>query len=164
MPEIKLTITAPKNLPSGKDFAQAIQKAAQKTAKLAQRDLESTVRTWDSKPDFEIETSESEGDYTVAAGTDDPVYNYVDQGTKQHVIRPKRSRYLRFYSGYRPKGKTGVIGSQSGGASGNPVFSTIAQHPGFSGRKFTILIAKRRQKTLEQEVSQVIAKVARTAE
>lgn len=161
MPNISLKAISPKGLPKTKDFVQAIEKAVRNSAALTLRDLESTVKTWDTKVTFDVTITQSGNDYSVVAGTDSDVYKWVDSGTKPHTIKPKRSRYLRFLSGYRAKGRTGIIGSRAGGSYGDTVFSKGVNHPGFAGRRFTILIAKRRQKTIVQEIAQEIAKVTR---
>lgn len=162
MPTIKLQAIKPGKLPSGADYEKAFQQGAQRGAALVLRDLEVTVRTWTHKPAFDVTITQSKGDYSVTAGTDSDIYGFVDSGTKAHVIRPKRSKYLRFSSGYRAKTRVGIIGSQQGGAFGSDQFAAQVFHPGFPGRNFTKNIARRRQVSIQQEVSQAIAKVART--
>jgi hypothetical protein len=102
------------------------------------------------------------GAYRVTTGTNAKIYGFVDEGTKAHVILPKRSKYLAFSSGYKAKTRVGIIGSEPGGSFGESVFAAKVHHPGFPGRKFTITIGKRRQVTLNQEVSHAIALVNRT--
>lgn len=132
-----------------------------KTARLAERDYDSTTRTWDHKVKFEVEVTQNGANYEVTAGTHDKIYGFVDAGTKAHIIRPKRSKYLSFSSGYRAKTRVGVIGSQPGGSFGDTVLAQEVHHPGFPGRQFTVRIKQRRQKTIEQETAQAVAKVAR---
>lgn len=157
-------VTGPKKLLTSADFQKTIEKAALKTASLTKGDLESTTRTWQRKPKFTVETSETSDSYVVVAGTDDDIFGYVDQGTGPHVIRPRRSPYLRFMVGGRPKTRPGVIGSESG-APGNAWRSAFfVLHPGVAKRDFTGKIRSRRQKTIEQEVSQGVAKLLRSVE
>lgn len=159
---VKLAIKAlkPANLPTAQEYLAAIEKATYKSAGLILRDFEATVRTWDKKPTFDVTITNQGGDYSVTAGTDNEIYGYVDAGTKPHVIRAKRSKYLRYSSGYKAKTRVGVIDSNDGGASGDDVFSKEVHHPGFPGRKFSERIQKRRQTTVAQEISAGIAKVA----
>lgn len=161
MPSIRLDAIKPGKLPTPQEYLAVMKKAVQKSADLTRRDLESTTRTWDHKPKFAVIVEQNATLFSVFAGTNDDIYRYVDEGTKPHDIKPKRSKFLRFSSGYKAKGKTGVIGSQEGGSSGDDVFSRGVHHPGFAGRHFTVLIAKRRQKTIVQEIDQALAKVAR---
>lgn len=161
MPSIRLNAIKSGKLPTAQDYATAMKKAVLKTADLTKRDLEATTRTWVHKPKFAVIVEENATLYSVFAGTNDDIYRYVDEGTKAHDIKPKRSKYLRFGSGYKTKTRVGVIGSQAGGSFGDSVFSRGVHHPGSKARGFTILVARRRQKTIEQEIDQALAKVAR---
>ncbi len=160
MPVLKIKALKPAALPTADEYLSAIEKATYKSAGLLLRDLEATVRTWTKKPTFDLTITQANGDYSVTAGTDDEIYGYVDAGTEAHEIKPRRSKYLRFSSGYRAKTRVGVIGSTNGGSFGSDVFSKGVLHPGFPGRQFTEKIQKRRQTTVEQEISSGIAKVA----
>lgn len=162
MPTIQFKAIKPGKLPTSQEYAAAMKKAVQKSADLTMRDLQATTRTWKHKPKFAIFVDENATGFMVSAGTNDAIYGYVDEGTKPHDIKPKRSKYLRFSSGYKAKTRVGIIGSQEGGSFGDSVFSQGVHHPGFPGRHFAVLIAKRRQKTIEQEIDQALAKVART--
>lgn len=163
MPTLKLKALKPPKMPTGAQYATAMQKRVQKTAALTLRDLEATTRTWNHKVAFDVTITQTGANYGITAGTDDTIYGYVNNGTKPHIIRPKRSKYLRFSSGYKAKTRVGIINSYPGGAFGSDVFSALVHHPGYPGRRFTQTIQKRRQKTAEQEISQGIAEVARTA-
>lgn len=164
MASLKLQSIKPKNMPKGKEYLQALEKSVQKTAGLVLRDLESTVKTWKHKPTFDVTITHTGNDYAITASTDDKPFVYVEAGTKPHIITPKRSKYLRFSSGYKAKTRPNVINSYPGGAFGSDIFAKSVRHPGFPGRHFTKAIASRRQKTLEQETSQAIAIIARKAE
>ena len=161
MPLFKLTAIKPPKLPTGEEYLKAIQAAVYKSAGLTLKDLQSTVSSWSNKPKFDVTITKTGNDYSVTAGTDDVIYGYVNNGTKPHDIKPRRSKYLRFSSGYVAKTRVGIIGSIPGGAFGSDMFSKGVFHPGFPGRKFVDAIQKRRQVTTEQEISQAIAKVNR---
>lgn len=161
MPTLKLQAIKPPKVPTGEEYAAAMKKAVDKSAALVLKDLSATTRTWKTKVAFDVTITQQGDDYSVTAGTDNQIYQWVNDGTKAHAIRPKRSRYLRFSSGYKAKTRVGIIGSVDGGSFGNDVFSRGVQHPGFIGRKFAEKIQQRRQVTTVQEISQGIAKVAR---
>lgn len=110
-----------------------------------------TVATWNDKPKFESEISLSGGDAMVLTGptgSDEAVqhFEWVDQGTKPHIIRPRRGRVLRFSSKFTPKTRKGWIGSQRGGPSGDPVYAPVVHHPGTQARELSEAIQKRRKK------------------
>lgn len=164
MPSLKLKVLTPKHMPTGAEYLKAAEKAAQQTAGLVLQDFRSTTRTWKHKPKFDITITNQGGDYTIGAGTDDPIYMWVSEGTKPHTIRAKRSPYLIFQGGYRAKTRVGIIGSNEGGRDPNGEWFRKKQvkHPGFKGRRFIKLIQSRRQKTLEQRMRQEFALVERT--
>lgn len=141
---------------------KALKDSVYKTASLTQRDLQSTTRTWDHKPKFDITITQQGENYIIAVGTDNLIYLFVSEGTKPHIIAAKRSPYLIFQSGYRAKTRVGIIGSQEGGAFGEMQFRKKVKHPGSKARKFIAKIQERRQKTLLQEGTQAVAKVNRT--
>ena len=140
---------------------KAIKDAFRKTMKLAEQDYKSSVNTWEHKPKFEFVEPEGKN-YKITVGTNDNIFGWVDKGTKPHRIPKFGSKYLRFSSGYRAKTRVGIIGSNPGGAFGATVSAMSVQHPGTEARKFTVTIRKRRQVTMEQEVSHAVAKVNRT--
>lgn len=139
-----------------------MEQAVLKSARLVESDFKSTTRTWEHKPQFVTQVAQSGNDYVVVSGTDSAIFLYVDAGTRPHIIKAKRSKYLAFQGGYRAKTRVGIIGSQEGGAFGEMQYAQQVKHPGTKARKFTVRIQARRQKTIEQEVSQAIAKINRT--
>src|SRR5689334_10341387 len=54
MPSLKLSATTPKNIPQAKEYLRAIEAANRKTTNLVKRDLQSTVKTWDHKVEFDV--------------------------------------------------------------------------------------------------------------
>jgi hypothetical protein len=163
MPKLSLKAITPKHLPSSKEYAKVIKAAVMKSARLVERDYEATTRTWSSKnkPRFDVTVDESGGDYSITAGTDSLLYKWTDEGTKPHIIRPRRSKFLRFRVGGRAKTTPNVIGSQAGSRGDSWRTADFVLHPGTRARNFTKRIKERRQKTVEQEISQGIAQVAR---
>lgn len=161
MTRLRIKAIVPAHIPTTEEYLKAILRAVHRTAGLVERDLESTTRTWNHKPHFRRVESKGKN-LTITIGTDNLIYHFVDHGTKAHKITAKRSKYLRFSSGYRAKTRPNIIGSQDGGSFGDDQFAQSVNHPGFPGRKFIITIQKRRQVTLNQEVSHEIAKVNRT--
>jgi len=69
----KLKAIKPGAMPTGQEYAKAMQKAVEKAASLALRDLEATTRTWVHKPAFDVTITEQGGSYGVTAGTDDAI-------------------------------------------------------------------------------------------
>jgi len=147
--------------PKGKLFdlpkiEQAVKEAMQEVAEDAKADYERTVSSWNHKPTFEI-TPTKDG---AIVGTEDQIYEYVDEGTRPHTIQIKNARVLRFRGGYRAKTRPGVIGSGSGGASGDFVYTNKPiQHPGTKARRFTQMVQRKAQNSLPVVVAQKLGGV-----
>jgi hypothetical protein len=72
--------------------------------------------------------------------TDDEIYNYVDKGTRAHIIRPRNANVLAFQGGYQAKTMPRVIASRPGGRSGPTVYAMEVHHPGTKAREFSKII------------------------
>lgn len=94
--------------------------------------LEKTVQTWNNKPSWNVEKTR-EG---FKMGTSDPVYNYVNSGTRPHSIRPQGARAMQFKTGYTSKTTPNSGQSSSGGGSGDTRYSKAVMHPGTAARNF----------------------------
>lgn len=118
---------------------QAVQKGMREAAEAVKADAEKSTATWKHKVNFIIQ---QDGPNFIIA-TNDEIYGYVDEGTKPHVIVPKRGRVLRFAAGGRPKTTPGKLTSGSGSAGGDIVFTPRVNHPGTKARLFTKQLAER---------------------
>lgn len=136
---VKLKVLKPQTLKQ-KEMRLELLNGLRAAARAVEKDYKATVSTWNKKPKFEtvIALGKTKAEFLV--GTDDPIYRYVDEGTKPHIIRPRRAKVLRFSSGYTPKTQPNVIGSSAGGASGSEVFSAVVNHPGTEPRNFSKVI------------------------
>jgi len=128
------------------------------------KEYEKTTASWRVKPKFEtmIGLTRAEG-ASVFVGTDDEIYGYVDQGTRPHVIRPRRARFLRFRTGYKAKTSPRKIGSGPGGASGPVRFAKIVHHPGTQPREFSPTIRKRRRRKFTRRMVKAMQAGAKKA-
>jgi len=125
-----------------RDVRQRVMKQVSRTAgREALRRYRRTVISWSRKPHFEDVYETTPDSATVLVGTDDPIYGYVDRGTRPHIIEPIGEGYpLRFQSGYRAKTMPGFLGSGQGGPEGPTVRAMRVRHPGTKPRRFTEMI------------------------
>lgn len=144
-------------------YKREIDRAVEYTLQAVKRDLEKTVQTWNKKPEFVTESKYQGGSRIITAYTDNQVYNWLDQGTKPHIIRPKRARMLAFQSGYTAKTSAapGAFIAKSGGPSGAWRYAKQVNHPGTKARKFYQKIQLRNQKRLEMELETALALAAK---
>lgn len=134
--------------------------ALRKQATPIRADFRETVKTWKRKPKFETKVSLAGSRMTVTVYTTDPIYGYVDKGTKPHVIRPVKAKALHFVTGYSAKTTPRVIGSREGGADGDEVFTKEVQHPGTKAREFDKIIARKWQRKFRSEMSKFLKDIA----
>lgn len=127
------------NLPRYKEMTAVLQTSVSKMANRIQKDFESTVATWEHKVVFQQEIV----GWRIEVFTTDPIYGYVDQGTRPHIIRPKRAKRLAFASAFTPKTKPGVLGSTADSHGPVDTFRQEVHHPGTEAREFTEAIAKK---------------------
>jgi hypothetical protein len=155
MIKLKAIRPAPDAL-SPRKYERAIETALGIVAVTAVQEFQQTTRSWRHKPTFRIA---KDGDDRVTVGTDDEVYGYVDQGTRPHVIRPRRGRFLRFQAGARAKTTPGSL-SSGGGGGGVTTFRRGVNHPGTKARGFSELIARRAEGRVLDEVTRQLRKAA----
>lgn len=144
--------TSKLNLPS---LLEIVNKEARKEAEKIQKEFGGTVKTWKKKPKFTI-TMQEGGSYEI--GTDNPIYGFVDQGTKPHIIRAKNAPYLSFYrTGFVSKTKPNSLNNRAG-RKATQDFTQVKQvnHPGTEPRNFTKLIRNRSQKRYPVNVAKAI--------
>lgn len=113
-------------------------------------DLARVTQTWQHQPVF-FEQKQRAQAGNLSSGeiritTNDRIYRFVDEGTRPHIIRPKKpGGVLVFRGGYVAKTIPGYIVSRAGGATGDTVFARVVYHPGTKPRKFTQTIMQRWQ-------------------
>lgn len=133
-------------------FAAAARQGMQDAAQDARADFEQTTATWQHQPVFEVKAF---GD-GFAVGTRDAIYGYVDKGTRAHLIRARRARFLHFAPGGRAKTSPARLRSGSGSAGSGDVFARQVQHPGTAARQFSKLIGAKYRAQLKQYVARRI--------
>ncbi len=162
-------------------FREELRKAAEAMAPKIQADFEKTTRTWEHEVVFESEVNvgRAAGSYVtrklgvttgaeISVTTDDDIYAYVDEGTRPHIIRPKRRRgrrkaasTLAFQTGGRPKTTPNVIGSTAGRKGNKWAFAKEVHHPGTKARKFTQAIHRKWTPRFRKEMQAAINRAAK---
>ncbi len=125
----------------GLDVEKIIQNTLTQTAKAVKVDFEVTTQTWKNRPKFVIRGNK----YVRIIKTSDPIYFWVNGGTKAHTIRAKTKGGLRFRGGYKAKTAVKQIMSRAGGSYGNFVKPPPMEvrHPGTKARKFDETIGEK---------------------
>lgn len=136
-----------------------ILNALRKEGRAEVRELNKTVVTWKNKPKFEFKISLKQRTQLASVqsfptGDKDAVqvWWWMNDGTEEHDIEPKQPGVypLRFVwdgpGSYQAKTEPRVVGSSSGGATGNVVFFHKVRHPGTEAREWTEVILNERRK------------------
>ena len=130
-------------------------------------DFRATTETWEHEVKFEYALS-MKPSVLISVHTLDEIFEYVNEGTKPHTIRPKGKGYpLRFQWGgkgsYTPKTKPKVIGSRPGGPSGPEVRMAVVHHPGTKAREFDKVIQKKWTKPFKAAMQKALDDAARAS-
>lgn len=128
-----------------KDLRKELGKAAQEAGKILKRDHEKVVSSWKHKVKFGYVYDVSADGISAnvyAYGANAKIWFWVNDGTKPHIIRPKKSKYLKFQTGYKPRTARGGFGGP-GKATGGWVSAKEVHHPGTQAREFTKQIVRR---------------------
>lgn len=143
-----------------KAMRQVIEGEAVRVADDIEKDFKRTTKTWKRKVKFVKIVALGKDRIEILVGSDDEIYRYVNEGTKAHVILPKRFLRLRFKGTFTSKTVPGVIDARSGGSSGSDVYSTGVIHPGTQARNFDDAITKlwktRMKRRLEKAMREAV--------
>lgn len=134
---------------------RTVKAVMQEAADDAKSDLEKTTEGWQHGVSFEAIPDKT----GFIVGTADEVWNYLDQGTKAHEIRPRRATRLRFQTGYKAKTRPRVLASGGGGASGDVVYAKSVQHPGTEAREWSETVAEKYQTEIPFRMNEAIGGV-----
>lgn len=127
-------------------FRLEMLNAMHKIQRGIERDFKETTKTWSHQPKWDSVIDTKGGQLAVLVGTDDPIYKYVNDGTKPHVIVPRTKKALRFpwdgYGSHIPKTIPTWIGSFPEQVPTNTVYFKKVNHPGNEARMFDEEIQK----------------------
>jgi hypothetical protein len=148
-----LQVVLPRRLVlDGRAFDRAINNGLQASAEAAREDFRVTTQTWKTDVRFRI----VKGRFARTVATSNKIYGYVNDGTRPHIIRPRRARALRFRTPYRAKTRVGKISSRRGGYGDTVVYTRIVQHPGTKARGFAKAIQQKWRELLPRTMQRAI--------
>lgn len=143
-------ITPKKKLPDAAAIQRVIDNVLDNAAYDAISLFEDTTRTWKNRPNFYMRKLRG----SRSVGTKSKIYQFVDKGTRAHVIKPKRAGgVLRFRAGgFKAKTTPGRLQSNKGVPARNWTSAKIVRHPGTEARGFSEEIQKRMQKQIASDM------------
>jgi len=135
-------------------FRKELLKAAKEIKADALADFKKTTANWQHKVKFssKVDQGGSVGGIRIQIATDDPIYFYIDEGTKV--------RYATMSPDWQSKTEPDVVGTFPG--KGRRLFVNKKRpRPGIKARNFTKHIAKTTQKELARVTKNALARAAR---
>lgn len=121
-------------------------------------DYKATTRTWETDVKFEVVKEFNKNDISLLVGTNNLIYQFVDGGTKPHVIKAKTPYGLAFNSkGFKPKTSPNNLNSSNGRkANSGFVRPQQVKHPGIEPRNFSREISRKFEKQFPSRIQSAI--------
>jgi hypothetical protein len=114
-------------------------------------DFEDTTIDWKIKPLFVVRPSLNGNAVTFFVYTDHPIYRWVNNGTRKHVIKPRRGHALALATVIT------VISPLTGKARPRTaVVRGPVNHPGIKARNFDVAIMRNRKPTFSPRMRKAI--------
>jgi hypothetical protein len=132
------------------------------------KEYEKTVSTWNNPPKFEALISLMAPGATLVVGpvgNDEAVqhYEWVDKGTRRHWVEPVKAKALYFQGSYKAKSVPNVIGSFTGGASGEFFYSKGHWVSGIEPRNFDKVIQEKMTPQFKRRMEEAMRRAAKAS-
>ena len=156
MPGVKLTPIQPKKRPFGspQQLQKLVDAVLDEQVDEAKALVDKVTDTWSakSKPTVTVRKSRSERTMTIKGD----IYRYVDEGTRAHIIKARKARFLRFNGSFSPKSRPGTMASYKGSKGGPVIHRRQVRHPGSQARGFTKKIGELQQRSFPKRFRQAL--------
>lgn len=136
---------------------KTLRSEMEKYAPFIKKDFERLVQPWEGdKPKFvpvlKVKSSQIVIEIRVTGSKlAKNKFMWLNLGTKPHIIKAKRAKYLRFQTGYQPGSKPNqTFTSKPKQADGAFVQKKQVHHPGFPARNWSKLLVDAHQKPFER--------------
>ena len=130
-----------------------------------QRDLlKGTTKYWEgNKPTFTSEISLAGGDAQLLVGPSGNAngaqkWQYLNEGTKDHWVYPRRARMLRFRPGHTSGSRPGTLDVKPSRSYGDYVYSRGHKVSGIKARNWLLVVQKERYVPFKQAMNEALAK------
>jgi hypothetical protein len=146
------------------EVKRILRNAVRRAGTQVVNDFKLTTATWDHMVEWIVRThiSQTLPSPSIEVWTEDPIYRYVDEGTKPHPIfagiytGKSDKKALSFPSAFAPKTKPRVLGSGAGMKGGPLTVVPYVQHPGTEAREFSKMIVEKRTPWFKREMEDAL--------
>lgn len=118
------------------------------------RELQRATATWKNPLQLEIDDT----DEGATISTDDQRYEWVDEGTKPHDIRPRNARVLRFLPGNGVRSEIARRKNNAARRDAQAVYTRQVRHPGIKPRSITERVMAKRRIPIVSAVEDAVEK------
>lgn len=123
--------------------------------------FKSTTEGWKDRPNFlqKFTNSPTRVSAEIWPGQNTKmgkIYTYINNGTPDRRIRPRKARMLRFQPGYRAATRPRVLGSRPAQRFGDYVSSGEVKHHSIEAREFDAEIVEQYADTFVEDMQEVI--------
>lgn len=139
-------------------FRKIVREEAMSIAADMMLDLMVATATWKHNVKFKRIVDAKTDIVTIVVGSDDKIWGFVNQGTKEHIVLPRNKPMLWFRNTYTAKTIPGVLTSKPGGASGIWVSSKGTIPKGIKPRKFDEALQKRWKTKFPKRIEAVVTR------
>lgn len=146
-----------------KAYEREIKDAAQGVADTVVRMLDRVVSNWDHAPEFRTRMTVVMGGIAFdvfPVGPNKQIFIWVDKGTRDHWVAPRRARALAFQQYYAPHTQAGGGYGGPGKAFGPMCFSRGHNVSGIRAREITRAVAEEAKPLLVQAIRDAIREAA----
>lgn len=162
MPFIEITVTVPSSIMNAQRVVDEIRRTQDTvTALRLTQYFRQTVEGWKTPPGFaqqREDTSDQLGVKVYPIGGEAEKYALINAGARPHFIRPRRTNFLRFQTGYRAGTAPRVLRSRAYSRFGPMVGAAEVRHPGFEAREFTQTIADTHEPEFNKDMQDAITR------
>lgn len=128
---------------------------------------EAVVRDWTHRPPFKSSVYVSKRQVQAQvwpAGKNAKFYKWVDRGTKEHDILPKKFNYLKFQTGYSTRTATAAKFNVGNGRKFGAWRSIrVVHHPGTKARRFSEIFREDVLPAFRKDVENAMRRALRKA-
>ena len=157
-------------------FKSAIDEGSKDSAKEMQQLFDKTTETWsrETKPfsyiyytAWPVKATKAKLEMGVQykdVYANAPIWQWIDEGTRPHIIKAKYAKTLAFPSIFRAKTKVNTVASYKGAHGGKTVFRQQVRHPGTRARRFTAAIQKKASPWIQKRMLRAAEEGSRRAD
>lgn len=140
-------------------YERAFEASFDVVEKNIQENLEATMKTWSKKAKVVVIRSGYRQWGAITGRVDSKLWNWINDGTPERIIKPRKARVLVFRRGFKSKTVPNRVLSRTGKRFGDFVFAKSVRHK-IRARRWDILIDKEAFDVFKREINRNIKRAS----